>query len=90
MMHNFKRAGILSGLKGLIVGGFTDLKDNDIPFGQTADEIILSHVKDYNYPVCFDFPAGHIADNRALIFGQEIFLTVESEKVSMKYSVNRK
>ena len=90
MMHNFKRAGILSGLKGLIIGGFTDLKDNDIPFGQTADEIILSHVKDYNYPVCFDFPAGHIADNRALILGKEIFLTVENEKVSMKYSVNGK
>ena len=90
MMHNFKRSGILSGLRGLIIGGFTDLKDNDIPFGQTADEIILSHVKDYDYPVCFDFPAGHIADNRALIFGKEISLTVEVEKVSLKYSVNIK
>lgn len=90
MMLNFKRAGILSGLKGLIIGGFTDLKDNDIPFGQTAEEIIMSHVNDYTYPVCFNFPAGHIADNRALILGKEISLTVESEKVSMKYSINSK
>jgi muramoyltetrapeptide carboxypeptidase len=89
-MINFKRAGILSGLKGLIIGGFTDLKDNDIPFGQTAEEIIMSHVNDYTYPVCFNFPAGHIADNRALILGKEISLTVESEKVSMIYSINSK
>ena len=90
MMLSFKRAGILSGLKGLIIGGFTDLKDNDIPFGQTAEEIIMSHVNDYTYPVCFNFPAGHIADNRALILGKEISLTVESKKVSMKYSINSK
>jgi muramoyltetrapeptide carboxypeptidase len=86
MILSFKRAGILAGLKGLIIGGFTDLKDNDIPFGQTAEQIIMDHVKEYDYPVCFNFPAGHIEDNRALIFGREVTLTVEDSQVSLKYS----
>lgn len=85
MIINFKRAGILKNLKGLIIGGFTDLKDNDIPFGQTAEEIIMSHVKEFNYPVCFDFPAGHIEDNRALIFGREASLVVDGQSVSLTY-----
>ena len=85
MMWNLKRAGKLVNLKGLIVGGFTDLKDNDIPFGQTAEEIIYSHVHEYGYPVCFDFPAGHISDNHALIFGKRVSLTVENAEVRLKY-----
>ncbi len=86
MIINFKRAGILHSLKGLIIGGFTDLKDNDIPFGQTAEEIIMAHVREYDYPVCFNFPAGHIEDNRALIFGQEATLSVSGQSVSLKYT----
>lgn len=86
MILSLKRAGILAGLKGLIIGGFTDLKDNDIPFGQTAEEIITGHVKEYGYPVCFNFPAGHIEDNRALIFGREVTLKVEDKLVSLKYT----
>lgn len=85
MMICLKRAGKLSELRGLIVGGFTDLKDNDIPFGQTAEEIIMSHVKEYDYPVCFNFPAGHIEDNRALILGREAQLTVDDQNISLKY-----
>ncbi len=88
MIMNFKRAGILRNLKGLIIGGFTDLKDNDIPFGQTAEEIIMAHVKEYDYPVCFNFPAGHIEDNRVLIFGREATLTVNGQNVSLKYLTN--
>ena len=76
MMYTLKRAGRLKNLAGLIVGGFTDLKDNDIPFGQTAQEIIKSIVEEYDYPVCFDFPAGHVRDNRALVLGREISLVV--------------
>lgn len=86
MILSFKRAGILAGLRGLIIGGFTDLKDNDIPFGQTAEEIIMGHVKEYDYPVCFNFPAGHIEDNRALIFGREVKLKVEDRLVSLNYT----
>ena len=70
MLRCLKRANKLRHLKGLIVGGFTDVKDNDIPFGQTVPEIVMEVVKEYDYPVCFDFPAGHIPDNCSLIFGK--------------------
>lgn len=88
MMLSFKRAGILASLKGLIIGGFTELKDNDIPFGQTAEQIIMSHVQDYDYPVCFSFPAGHVSDNRALVFGKEAILVVNEFHVSLGYTDN--
>jgi muramoyltetrapeptide carboxypeptidase len=81
MLLNLKRAGKLQHLAGLIVGAFTDVKDNDIPFGQTVPEIIMEVVKEYDYPVCFDFPAGHIPNNCSLIFGKTINLSVNKEHV---------
>jgi muramoyltetrapeptide carboxypeptidase len=78
MMQNLKRSGVLSGLKGLIVGGMTDMRDNAVPFGKNAEKIILEAVSEYSYPVCFGFPAGHLDDNRALIFGKKIRLEVSS------------
>ena len=59
MLLNLKRAGKLDKLKGLIVGGFTDMQDTERPFGQTIEEIIWDKVKEYDYPVCFNFPTGH-------------------------------
>ena len=85
MMRTLKRAGKLQKLAGLMVGGFTELKDNDIPFGQTAEEIIFDVVKEYGYPVCFNFPAGHIADNQALIFGKTLNLAVQKQYVTATY-----
>ncbi len=76
MLHCLDRAGKLKHLAGLIVGGFSDVKDNDIPFGQTVPEIIMDIVADYSYPVCFDFPAGHIPNNCSLILGREMYLSV--------------
>ena len=76
MIQNLKRSGLLSELNGLIIGGMSDMNDNTIPFGKTAEEIIWDTVKEYKYPVCFNFPAGHIADNRALIIGKETTLKV--------------
>lgn len=81
MMMQLKLSGKLSCLKGLIVGGMTDMKDNAIPFGKFPEEIILDAVKDYNYPVCFDFPAGHIDRNLAMYFGREVELTVNDNAV---------
>jgi muramoyltetrapeptide carboxypeptidase len=86
MMWNLKRAGHLSKLKGLVVGGFTELKDNEIPFGQTAEQIIADSVKEYDYPVCFNFPAGHISDNHALIFGKKVKLLVDNQSVTLSYT----
>ncbi len=85
MMWNLKRAGKLADLKGLIIGGFTELKDNDIPFGETLEDIILTHVKEYNFPVCFNFPAGHITDNQALVLGKVVNLEVDNGNVALTY-----
>ncbi len=84
MMRNLKRAGKLQHLAGLIVGSFSDVKDNDIPFGQTVPEIIMDVVKEYNYPVCFDFPAGHIPDNCSLILGKTLNLSVKDKEVLVR------
>ncbi|MBT0607219.1 LD-carboxypeptidase [Aequorivita echinoideorum] len=84
MMLNLKRNGMLKNLAGLIVGGMTTMHDSKIPFGKTAEEIITDAISEYNYPVCFNFPAGHIDDNRALIFGRKIKLEI-SEKIELKY-----
>ncbi len=79
MMMNLKRAGKLDNLKGLIVGGMTGMKDNAIPFGKTAGEIVADAVKDYTFPVCFDFPAGHQDTNLALILGRKVSFSVDKE-----------
>lgn len=76
MMMNLKRSGKLSYLAGLLVGGFSDMKDNQVPFGKTAEEIIAEHVAEYGYPVCFNFPAGHIAENQPLVLGRKLMIEV--------------
>lgn len=78
MMMNLKLSGRLSNLAGLQVGGFTEMKDNGSPFGKSAKEIIWDAVKDYGYPVAFNFPAGHIDENMPLIFGAAYQLDVDS------------
>ncbi len=85
MMMQLKLSGKLKNLKGLIVGGMTDMKDNAIPFGKFPEEIILDAVKDYNYPVCFDFPAGHIDHNLAMYFGRQVELTASEQGSQLNY-----
>jgi len=85
MIRMLDRAGKLKNLAGLIVGGFTGIKDNDIPFGQTVEQIVMDVVKKYDYPVCFDFPAGHIPDNRSIILGRKVTLAVHSHQVMLNY-----
>lgn len=83
MMMALQRAGKLDNIKGLIVGGLTKMQDNAVPFGMTAEEIILEKVRDKNIPVCFNFPAGHIDDNRTLMLGKTTLLAVvDTVKVS--------
>ncbi len=76
IMQALKRAGMLKNLSGLIIGAMSDMNDNTIPFGKTAEEIIHDVVSEYNYPVAFDFPAGHIDDNNPIILGCKIILDV--------------
>lgn len=81
MMRALKRAGKLAGIKGLIVGGLTQIHDNTHPFGQSVEEVIAEVVSAYNYPVCFGFPAGHFDDNRALVFGQNSKVHITTDRV---------
>lgn len=85
MMQNLKRNNWFENLAGLIIGGMTEMNDNTIPFGQTAEEIIWDIVKNYEFPVCFDFPAGHIQDNKALTFGRKVNLKVDDSNNSLSF-----
>lgn len=90
MMHQLKRSGKLEKLGGLVVGQFTDTKDTERPFGQTAYEIIESLVREYDYPVCFDFPVSHSAENYALKIGVPCTLSVKQNSVNLKENLKSK
>ena len=85
MFHAFRKAGILDKISGLVVGGMTDLKDTPAPFGMNIEDLILSHFEYRNIPICFNFPAGHIDDNRALIMGEHVRLSVTDTLVCLKF-----
>lgn len=76
MFYSLKKAGVLDKIKGLIVGGMTDLKDTAVPIGTTLEAIVLHHFQYTKTPVCFGFPAGHINDNQALRLGSNATLDV--------------
>lgn len=84
MFWNLKRSGKLSQLKGLIVGGFK-LKPDDPgeEFGRTVYDIILEKIKEYDYPVCFDFPVGHQKNNFAFKCGVQHVLNVDANGSSL-------
>jgi len=81
MMMALKRAGALQNLSGLIVGGLHKMHDNNIPFGKSAEEIIHQAVDEYGFPVAFGFPAGHQTDNRALVLGAEVKMSVGGDVI---------
>lgn len=76
MIMNLKRSGKLRNLKALVVGGMTDMRDNEVPYDKTAEVIIMDAVAEYDYPVSLNFPAGHLDDNRALIMGGKVSLEI--------------
>ncbi|MFD1467294.1 LD-carboxypeptidase [Hymenobacter caeli] len=78
MLLHLHRSGQLAGLAGLVVGHFSQLRDNAVPFGQSAEEIIDSYARLYSFPVGYGFPVGHEADNRALVVGRTARLTVDA------------
>lgn len=84
MMMNLKRSGKLKDLAGLIVGGMSEMKDNPIPFGKSAEEIIHDAVKEFSFPVVYGFPAGHIPNNYPLIMGSEVTLNV-TDKMELSF-----
>lgn len=84
MFTQLKRAGKLSQLAGLVIGHMTDLKDTELPFGQTIEELILDKVSEFNYPVGFDFPIGHESPNLPWRHSSSSRLVVTSEQSNLR------
>lgn len=85
MIQNLRMSGVLSHLTGLIVGQFSDC-DNDEGMGETIMQTILRAVQDYDYPVVFGFPAGHVESNMPLMMGQTATMSVQDEQVRLIYA----
>jgi muramoyltetrapeptide carboxypeptidase len=84
MFWNLKRTGKLSRLKGLLVGGFKiKVDESNEDFGKTLEEVVLEKIKNYQYPVCFDFPVGHQKNNFALKCGIKHRLSVTPSSVGL-------
>ena len=79
-----KNAGLFDNLAGLVIGGFTDLKDPSSDFGATAYEIIKEHTSAYTYPICFDFPISHSLPNYAIKQGQQYSLEISEAGVCLQ------
>lgn len=84
IMHNLRLGGVLKNLSGLMVGQFSDYQEDD-SFGKSVYEIIADAVSSYAYPVCFNFPTGHVDRNLPLISGSTIRLNVSNEKTLVSY-----
>mgnify|MGYP000462765260 FL=1 len=83
MLHAFKLAGIFNQISGLILGGFTEMEDTDVPFGKTIEELISEQVVNLDIPVAFNVPIGHISDNQAVVVGRSVVLMVTEEKTTL-------
>ncbi len=86
MILQLKRAGKLKHLAGLIVGTFSHMKDKPKDFSMSTYEIITEAVSEYNYPVCFDFPAGHTDNNYALMLGAEITMDINETITEISFT----
>ena len=76
MLYSLKRAGYFENCKGLIVGQISDVKKNTTDFGRSINELILDVLDEYNFPILFDFPAGHEKTNFPIILGRKVILDV--------------
>jgi muramoyltetrapeptide carboxypeptidase len=85
MLQSYRLAGKFDKLNGLIVGGLTEMEDKKRPFGKTAEEIVASIVEGYDFPVIFNFPAGHIRENYPIIIGSETTLNVTPDSVKIRF-----
>jgi muramoyltetrapeptide carboxypeptidase len=85
MMISLRLAGKLKNLKGLIVGQFTGLKDNDDPFGKTVEEIIRESTRGYDYPIGFGCPSGHGSPNYPLVLGMPCTMKAEWNQTTLSF-----
>ncbi|OIQ19268.1 MAG: LD-carboxypeptidase [Flavobacterium sp. MedPE-SWcel] len=85
MMMNLERNRYFNKVKGIVIGGMSSMNDNTIPWGHDALEIIKDITAPYNIPICFNFPAGHIDDNRTLVLGTTITLNVNDTDTTITF-----
>ena len=94
MMQGLLRAGLFDNIKGIVVGGLTQMKDNtlafgfstDNPWGLTAEEIMMQYAELANVPVVFGFPAGHWEQNEAVYMARPVHI-VQDKKDNQCFTV---
>ena len=85
MLISLKLAGKLDSLAALVAGGFSKMEETKTPWGKTPEEIISGIVSEFEYPVFFNFPAGHIADNHAFYIGRKAEIEVKGKRARLSY-----
>jgi muramoyltetrapeptide carboxypeptidase len=84
MLWQLKFAGVFHQIKGLIVGHFTNTKDNSIAFGKNVEEMVLQKLNEFDFPVVFNFPSGHEKENLTLPLGLPLNLKVNSRSTLLQ------
>lgn len=85
MLVSLKLAGKLERLSALIIGGMNDITETKVPWGKSIEETVIDNVREYGYPVLFNFPAGHVPDNRAFFVGRNARIESRNEKNVLKF-----
>jgi muramoyltetrapeptide carboxypeptidase len=86
MLQSLKRAGYFENCKGVLVGDMSKMRTNTTLWGTSVEQLILDALAEYNFPIAFNMPAGHRKDNRAMIFGRMVKLTVSNEQSTVKFA----